>query len=248
MLRTLNKGRADRERACARVAFWNRNDLPGAIDFHPQLERRAAAAADRQAAHDRAVCRRRVSRRAALRLRALRPRRVVPAARRRELHASLVERSLEHGRRLRRLERYGVQSRRSRELDFWNGIFTCNVQTRDSVAWSRFKMNQLSNNHSDLGDPFIRDRVGGDPRRRSDPHQGLARALRRGRRRAARHEHDARRLRRRRLRDDPRRRVRDRRAGRRAGWRAAMYAALALLIAYARRALRAAVSPLSRLT
>ena len=44
-------------------------------------------------------------------------------------------------------------------LDFWNGIFTCNVQTRDSVAWSNFKMNQLSNNHLISADPFIRDRV-----------------------------------------------------------------------------------------
>ncbi len=45
------------------------------------------------------------------------------------------------------------------ELDFWNGIFTCNVQTRDSIAWSQFKMNQLSNNHLISADPFIRDRV-----------------------------------------------------------------------------------------
>src|SRR5262249_41754317 len=45
------------------------------------------------------------------------------------------------------------------KLDFWNGIFTCNVQTRDSVAWANFRMNQLSNNHLVSADPFIRDRV-----------------------------------------------------------------------------------------
>jgi hypothetical protein len=45
------------------------------------------------------------------------------------------------------------------ELDFWNGIFTCNVQTRDSVAWASFKMHQLANNHLISDDPFIRDRV-----------------------------------------------------------------------------------------
>ena len=45
------------------------------------------------------------------------------------------------------------------ELDFWNGIFTCNVQTRDSVAWSNFKMDQLANNHLISADPFVRDRV-----------------------------------------------------------------------------------------
>ena len=47
-----------------------------------------------------------------------------------------------------------------RKLNFWNGIFTCNVQTRDSVAWSQFKMNQLSNNHLISADEFIRDRAG----------------------------------------------------------------------------------------
>ena len=47
-----------------------------------------------------------------------------------------------------------------RKLDFWNGIFTCNVKTSDSVAWSHFKMNQLSNNHLISADPTIRDRVG----------------------------------------------------------------------------------------
>lgn len=46
-----------------------------------------------------------------------------------------------------------------RGLDFWNGIFTCNVQTRDSVAWSHFKMSQLANNHLISADPFIRERA-----------------------------------------------------------------------------------------
>ena len=46
-----------------------------------------------------------------------------------------------------------------RELDFWNGIFTCNVQTRDSAAWASFKMNQLANNHLLSENPLIRDRA-----------------------------------------------------------------------------------------
>ena len=62
------------------------------------------------------------------------------------------------------------------ELDFWNGIFTCNVQTRDSVAWSHFKMNQLSNNHLISADPFIRDRaLVGKSRERDIPAAGLSR-------------------------------------------------------------------------
>jgi hypothetical protein len=45
------------------------------------------------------------------------------------------------------------------KIDFWNGIFTCNVQTRDDVAWAHFKMNQLSNNHLLSADPVIRERA-----------------------------------------------------------------------------------------
>jgi len=45
------------------------------------------------------------------------------------------------------------------KLDFWNGIFTCNVQTRDQAAWESFDMNQLSNNHLISDDPIIRDEV-----------------------------------------------------------------------------------------
>jgi hypothetical protein len=46
-----------------------------------------------------------------------------------------------------------------RKLKFWNGIFTCNVSTTDTVAWSHFKMDQLSNNHLISADPAIRARV-----------------------------------------------------------------------------------------
>lgn len=45
------------------------------------------------------------------------------------------------------------------ELQFWNGIFTCNVSTRDQAAWDAFDMYQLSNNHLISDDELIRDRV-----------------------------------------------------------------------------------------
>lgn len=45
------------------------------------------------------------------------------------------------------------------KLQFWNGIFTCNVKTGDQVAWDSFDMNQLSNNHLVSNDERIRDRV-----------------------------------------------------------------------------------------
>jgi len=45
------------------------------------------------------------------------------------------------------------------KLDFWNGVFTCNVKTRDQRAWESFDMRQLSNNHLISDDDNIRDRV-----------------------------------------------------------------------------------------
>ena len=45
------------------------------------------------------------------------------------------------------------------KIKFWNGVFTCNVRTRDQEAWDAFDMNQLSNNHLISDDEFVRDRV-----------------------------------------------------------------------------------------
>jgi hypothetical protein len=44
-------------------------------------------------------------------------------------------------------------------LKFWNGIFTCNVSTSDMDAWSRFEMNQLSNNHLISADEVVREQI-----------------------------------------------------------------------------------------
>jgi hypothetical protein len=48
---------------------------------------------------------------------------------------------------------------RLHRISFWNGIFTCNVKTRDQQAWDAFDMNQLSNNHLISDDEFIRSQV-----------------------------------------------------------------------------------------
>lgn len=52
-----------------------------------------------------------------------------------------------------------AQSEHLGKLKFWNGIFTCNVQTRDSAAWESFDIYELANNHLISADPYIRDRV-----------------------------------------------------------------------------------------
>lgn len=45
------------------------------------------------------------------------------------------------------------------KLKFWNGIFTCNVSTRDQQTWDAFNIYQLSNNHLISDDASIRDKV-----------------------------------------------------------------------------------------
>lgn len=48
---------------------------------------------------------------------------------------------------------------RLHKISFWNGIFTCNVKTRDQQAWDAFDMSQLSNNHLISDDELIRRQV-----------------------------------------------------------------------------------------
>jgi hypothetical protein len=45
------------------------------------------------------------------------------------------------------------------KINFWNGIFTCNFQTRDQAAWDSFDVNKISNNHLISDDDYIRDQV-----------------------------------------------------------------------------------------
>lgn len=52
-----------------------------------------------------------------------------------------------------------ASNERLQKIKFWNGIFTCNVRTRDQAAWDAFRMEQLSNNHLISDDESIRDRV-----------------------------------------------------------------------------------------
>jgi hypothetical protein len=47
------------------------------------------------------------------------------------------------------------------KIEFWNGIFTCNVKTNDRDAWTAFDMDKLSNNHLISDDDFIREQVSG---------------------------------------------------------------------------------------
>src|SRR5687767_4500025 len=140
------------------VAFWNRNDLPGTIAFHPQLkdEPRQREIHALPVVLPYAGVDYRVEPLYEYELYGL-----VVSYRQHDGEDSMHRWSNDH---LNVADLCVVWSDTAFSptlgaLDFWNGIFTCNVQTRDSVAWSRFKMHQLSNNHLISADPFVRDRI-----------------------------------------------------------------------------------------
>ena len=212
MLRTANKAVIIASAVTLVIAFVNRNDIPGAIDFHPKLEdeprQRPIAQAPMTVPY--AGVDYRVEPLFSYELYGL-----VVSYRQHDGESSMHRWSNDH---LNMADVCVVWSDTAfsptlQKLKFWNGIFTCNVQTRDSVAWSQFKMNQLSNNHLISADEYIRDRVG--EIRVGDQIRIKGSLVRYGadKRRLARDEHDARRHRRRGVRDDSRRRVRSRAAG-----------------------------------
>jgi hypothetical protein len=45
------------------------------------------------------------------------------------------------------------------DIEFWNGIFTCNFQTSSRTAWDSIRPAQIANNHLLSADDFIRDQV-----------------------------------------------------------------------------------------
>jgi len=140
------------------VCFWNRNAIPGAIDFQPNLanEPRQKPIAKAPLTVAYAGVDYRVEPLFDYELYGL-----VVSYRQHDGESSMHRWSNDH---LNMADVCVVWSDTAfseylRKLDFWNGIFTCNVQTRDSVAWAHFDMTQLSNNHLISADPFIRDRV-----------------------------------------------------------------------------------------
>jgi hypothetical protein len=158
MLRSLCKLAISASAVTLVVAFFNRNAIPAQIDFHPNLadEPRQRALDQRPFTVPYAGVEYRVEPLYSYELYGL-----VVSYRQHDGESLMHRSSNDH---LNMADVCVVWSDTAFSptlgaLDFWNGIFTCNVQTRDSVAWSRFKMNQLANNHLISADPFIREQV-----------------------------------------------------------------------------------------
>ena len=140
------------------VSFWNRNELPRDIAILPALSDEPRQAATRMSAFD-AVFNDVTYR--------------VEPEYEYELHGMIVSFRHHDGKSRMHLQAndhlnmldvcvvWGSNAANPliHQLEFWNGIFTCMVSTRDQEAWNSFDMFQLSNNHLISDDPFIRDQV-----------------------------------------------------------------------------------------
>ena len=142
------------------VSFWNRNDLPRNIEYVPEILNEPAQKATRKSPFE--VTFNDVEYR-------------VEPEYEYDIHGMIVSyRHHDNNSRMHRLANdhlnmldicvvWGDNTRGDHlhKISFWNGIFTCNVETRDQQAWDLFDMYQLSNNHLLSDDDYIRDQVRG---------------------------------------------------------------------------------------
>ena len=159
MLRTLNTGLMAVSALALVFCFWNRNDLPAPIAFDPLL---AAPPVQRAIEKPPLTLRYadvdyRVEPLYDYELYGL-----VVSLRQHDGESSMHRRSNDHLNMADVCVIWGDSafSEHLGKLKFWNGIFTCNVQTRDSEAWASFDIFELANNHLISDDPMLRDRVG----------------------------------------------------------------------------------------
>ena len=141
------------------VSFWNRNDLPENIDYVPQIANEPAQTATSKRPFD---------------VRYENVQYHIAPEYEYDIVGMIVSfRHHDNNSRMHRLANdhlnmldvcvvwgNNTQGAQLQKLEFWNGIFTCNVQTRDQAAWDSFDMYQLSNNHLISDDDRVRDQVG----------------------------------------------------------------------------------------
>lgn len=140
------------------TSFWNRNDIPGNVEFHAALDRDPQQTPTSRAPFS--ILWNDVDYR-------------IEPEYDYDLSGMVVSyRHHDGSSRMHRLANDHLnmadicivwgETARSRYLDrleFWNGVFTCNVKTSDSEAWASFDMTELSNNHLLSNDEDVRDRV-----------------------------------------------------------------------------------------
>jgi len=140
------------------VSFWNRNNLPRNIDYVPQILDEPSQTATRKASFDANYNGVEY---------------LIEPEYEYDLYGMIVSYRHHDGDSRMHLQANdhlnmldvcviwgdNTANLRLQKIKFWNGIFTCNVQTRDQEAWDAFDMNKLSNNHLISDDELIRDQV-----------------------------------------------------------------------------------------
>ena len=141
------------------VSFWNRNDLPGDIDYVPALDKEPRQTVTRERAFK--LVYNGVQYEVAPEYEYDITGMVVSYRHHHEGNSRMHALAKDHLNMLDMCVVWGDNPRNERldRISFWNGIFTCNVKTRDQQAWNAFNMNQLSNNHLLSDDEFIRRQV-----------------------------------------------------------------------------------------
>jgi hypothetical protein len=136
------------------VSFWNRNDLPGNIEYVSEIANEPEQTATREKPFYATVndVQYLIEPEYAYDLTGM-----IVSYRHHEGNSRMHRQANDHLNIADVCVVWGDNTKsKLQKLDFWNGIFTCNVFTRDMQAWESFDMNQLSNNHLISDDDFIR--------------------------------------------------------------------------------------------
>ena len=140
------------------VSFWNRNELPGNVDYVPELDNEPLQKATRKKPFDLVYndVNYRVEPEYEYDITGM-----IVSYRHHYNNSRMHRLSNDHINMLDVCVIWGDNpgNERLHKIDFWNGIFTCNVKTRDQQACDAFSMDQLSNNHLISDDELIRKQV-----------------------------------------------------------------------------------------
>jgi hypothetical protein len=140
------------------VSFWNRNDLPGHIDYVPEIRSEPVQTPTSKRPFDVVYdnIQYHVAPEYEYDLTGM-----IVSYRHHDNNSRMHQLANDHLNMLDVCVVWGDNTTvaQLQKIDFWNGIFTCNFQTRDQAAWESFNVNQISNNHLISNDDHIRDRV-----------------------------------------------------------------------------------------
>jgi len=140
------------------VSFWNRNELPGNIEYVPEIFSEPLQKATGKRAFD--VAYENVQYHVAPEFEYDITGMIV-SYRHHDNNSRMHRQANDHLNMLDVCVVWGNNAKGAPlgRIDFWNGIFTCNFQTHDQAAWDSFDVNKISNNHLISDDDNIRDRV-----------------------------------------------------------------------------------------